>query len=288
MKRPIVALLTFHLLAGPAWSEDKEPREGGILGTGIVGTITELGSIYVNSQHIRFDPELTVRTAFGPRKAATLVPGETVVVHALEEPESWSAVEISLYHPLIGPISRSNGDLFVMGSRLDDTEAEIFANDGLEDGDWVSVSGLWKADGVLASRIEEISAQPRATLIGSYIAGGEGDFQIGGTTVNQLAIEHVQTGDVLTVQGRPNGDELDATNVKIGLFEQPMTHVIAEGFLSVPDSEGLYTVLGSGVVSFTPTPEQITGTEFGVFCNILEDASERYAMTVLDGTCRSE
>ena len=288
MKRPIFALITFFLLTGTAWSEDKEPREGGILGTGIVGTITELGSIYVNSQHIRFDPDLDVRTAFGPRKAATLVRGETVVVHAIEQQDAWLAVEISLYHPLIGPINRSNGDWFVMGSKLNDSEAEILSDDGLKDGDWVSVSGLWKSDGVFASRIEEIPAQPRATLIGSYIAGGEGAFQIGGTTVNQLSIEHVKTGDVLTVQGRPNGNALDATNVKIGLFEQPMAYVIAEGFLSVPDSEGLYTVLGSGVVSFTETPENITGTEFGLFCNIQEDTSGRYTMTVLDETCRNE
>lgn len=285
MKRILLSLLTFFLISGPVQSEDKKPREGGILGTGIVGTITQLGSIYVNEQHIRFDPDLRVKTAFGPRKAATLVPGETVVVRAIESSGAWLAEEITLYHPLIGPLRQENGAFFVMGTQVEAENAEILSNDGLQDGDWVSVSGLWRMNEVVASRIEEVSAKPRATLIGSYVENDDRSFLIGGTAVNQLTLEHVQTGDVLTVQGRPNGNSLDATNVKIGLFEKPVTHIIAQGFLSVPDRQGLYTVLGSGVVSFTDRPEQITGTEFGIFCNVKEDNSERYIMTKMNDVC---
>lgn len=287
MMRPLFALLLACACAYSAVAEEKkEPREGGILGTGIVGTITQLGSIYVNDQHIRFDKDLIARTAFGPRQAATLKPGETVIVHAVRDASDWRATDITLYHPLIGPVTRHDGELHVMGSRVEWAEAEMTTPDGIEDGDWVAVSGLWKGDAVVASLIEEVTARPRATIIGSYIPGNSDVFQIGGTSVNQISLEHVKTGDVLTVQGRPEAGALSATNVKIGLFETPVTHIIAQGYLSKPDSEGLYTVLGSGAVSFTDAPTMISGEEFGVFCNELQARGDLYTMTPLEaGTC---
>jgi hypothetical protein len=255
---------------GVAMAEDKEEREGGIVGTGIVGTNTELGSVYVNGQHVRFDENQVVASPLGNRPASSLVPGETVIVEAAREGDAWHASSIRAYLPIVGPISSvAPRHLEVMGALVEIPDDAIsissFAGTELAEGDWIAASGLWKGDTVTASRIERIVRLPLASVVGTYRSDGAAK-RVGPVRMRGADIQHARLLDVLTVQGTPTPDGLDVESVAIGLFTGPVGEVLFEGYLSQPDIEGAYTVQGSGLLAYVPSPTMTINPSRGLFC----------------------
>ena len=134
-----------------AISETEEDREGGIIGTGIVGEITALGSIYVNDQHIEIDAQMPVVGAVPDARAGDLQPGETVAVIATPEGEDWRARHIRQILPLVGPVAEvGDGALTVMGVYV----AHETLTAPPQPGDWAAISGQWRMDGLYASKIQ--------------------------------------------------------------------------------------------------------------------------------------
>jgi len=255
---------------GPVAAQDKEEREGGIVGTGIVGTITELGSIYVNGQHIRFDESQIVISPLGDRPASSLVPGDTVVVEASREGGAWQASSIKAYLPIVGPVeSVGLQSLEVMGAQVEIPESAAsvadFVGGEVGVGDWIAVSGLWKGAAVAASRIEKITALRMASVVGTYRPDGA-ENRVGAVLIRGLDIRHARPLDVLTVQGRPTPAGLDAETVAIGLFAGPVGEVLVEGYLSRPNIQGAYTVQGSGLLAYVANPSMAIDSSRGLFC----------------------
>jgi len=200
-------------LFGTAAAQDKEEREGGIVGTGIVGTITELGSIYVNGQHIRFDQNLSVVSPLGERPASTLVAGDTIVAEAIRQGDGWNARSLRAYLPIVGPVTKIiESQIEILGALVEVPEsvssiAEL-AGIGINEGDWVAVSGLWRGDAVVASRIERIDPLPMASVVGTYRSDG-GEDRVGAVRMIGVDIQHARPLDVLTVQGAPPQNGID-------------------------------------------------------------------------------
>jgi Domain of unknown function (DUF5666) len=269
-----ISLVICLIVGSPGWAPagDKEEREGGIVGTGIVGTITELGSIYVNGQHIRFSEDLSVASPLGNRPASLLVPGETVIVEAARKGDAWYAGSIKAYLPIIGPVSFvAPRRLAVMGVLIDipddATSIADFVGAKVMEGDWIAVSGLWKEDDVAASRIEKITGLSMASVIGTYRSDGAGD-RVGAVRIRGVDVRHARPLDVLTVQGTPTPDGLNAETVAVGLFTGPVGEVLVEGYLSQPDIQGAYTVQGSGLLSYVANPTMTIDPGRGLFCGI--------------------
>jgi len=241
----MVALVPNSLLA----EGEKEEREGGIIGTGIVGTITELGSIIVNAQRVTFEADDMAVSALGDRPAADLRPGETVIVAAYPKGANWQAQTIEVFYPVIGPVDLTDGAISVMGTGIDVQNLDAASQrvlGSLRTGDWIAVNGLWKDARVQASTVSAISPT-KARISGSFMQVGASRFVIGETVVAGL-------------------DIIAAESVRIGLFSTPMRSILIEGYLSTPDSQGVYTVLGSGFVAFTDDPAMAMPSEVQVFC----------------------
>jgi hypothetical protein len=245
--------------------------EGGIIGTGIVGTITELGSIYVNGQHIKFTKTQNLTSPLGVRPAAELVPGETVIVEATANNGSWQAQKIRSYLPIIGPLHHvSLNRLSVMGTDIlvtKDTDCIGFNNiRKLKPNDWIAVSGLWQGNRIIATRIEKIQAQPFATVLGTYRLSEDNMAFIGGTAIQNFTPQHAKPGDVLTVQGTGTTEGIEARDATIGLFSGPVLDVIIEGYMSQPGAQGAYTIFGSGLVAYMGPVSMAIPVDRGVYC----------------------
>lgn len=246
----LAGLLTF---SGVRADGDTEPREGGLTGTGIAGTITELGSIVVNGQRIAFDDAMDVSSPLGQARATELQPGDAVAVAVEPAGQGWRALDIVQVFQIVGPVmSRSDTELTVMGTRV----TNLTHSGSLAIGDWVAVSGLWSADEIVATRVVQVTPQRTAHVQGSYSEPGEDDIlRIGGTVLQGLTLEHARSGDVIRATGRPDGLVLRVEDAYLGLFDRPVDIVLVEGYLSGVAPNGHYTVLGTGLTSFTSEPE---------------------------------
>ncbi len=245
-------------LTSAAWAEAEDTeREGGILGTGIVGTITALGSIYVNGQHILFDDGMAVEN---------LLPGHTVAVLAHLEGSEWRARDIRQILPLVGPAQVSpDGQLTIMGTRV--LTADGMASD-IATGDWVAISGLWQAGQVIATRVDRVSDPVNARIEGTvFDTQSDRPLRLGGTEITGLRPQHLQDGDVIRVTGKPAEDGLQVSQLETGVFASAPGMVLIEGYFSAPQPSGLYTVLGSNIVSYTDSPEMIDPLAKQLICS---------------------
>ncbi|MDE9451700.1 hypothetical protein J3R80_14595 [Aliiroseovarius sp. Z3] len=263
--RIVLSAVLSLVLAGSLLANDDGEREGGILGTGIVGTITELGSIYVNGQHIRVAPDSAVTDGVTVSAARQLLPGHTVAVVATPDGDGWQASYIRQITPLVGPIQRlSDTELSVMGTVVlaDRDMTAAYAT-----GDWIAVSGLWKGEQVVASRVEPASPNGPARIEGNVfdIAPGQ-PLTIGGTEITSLVPSHIQDGDVVRAVGAASESELRADRLETGVFAETQHVVFSEGYFSVPKPSGIYALLGSGIVSYTDNPEMIDPTAKQFVC----------------------
>ncbi|MEX3009739.1 DUF5666 domain-containing protein [Hoeflea sp. TYP-13] len=273
--RFLTCLMTLFVLATCALAAENKPqedREGGIVGTGIVGTITELGSIYVNGQHVIFPADMIVASPLGIKPAAALGVGETVVVEATFADGSWNADYISQYLPVIGPVSAAGADGFsVLGSEIlidSDTAFDGVADAAaLGQGDWVAINGLWRGNTVVASLVIKIDRQDEAVIVGSYRSDGtQGPAYVGGTQIIGMTPRHAQPDDVLTVRGVPAQNGIEALNVALGLFTRPVADILMEGYLSQPGPQGLYTIYGSGVIAYAGDEPMAVFSGRGLYC----------------------
>lgn len=267
LKRLILAAM-LALCPVLASAQDEEDREGGIIGTGIVGTITHLGSIYVNGQHITFAPDLAVEDALQPLRADQLVPGQVVSVLVRPETESWQAVQIRQILALTGPVHGVTENGFtVMGTEV------IHDGQPPVPGDQVAVSGLWQGDRVIASHIALLpDDHSTARITGTWLGG---DY-IGGTQITGIQPQHLSPGDTVTVSGRATAEGIHAERLEGGVFRNPVMIVQAEGYLSLPRPDGLYTLLGSGMVSYTDVPDMIDPMQHQVSCGTGDQLGTRF------------
>lgn len=262
----ILLMVGALLVTRPGSAQDHELREGGIIGTGIVGTVTELGSIWVNGQHVRFPDDLGVDEGMGLRLAGEIRPGHTVAVIATPEASDWRAQYIRQILPLVGPVSRiEGGELTILGTRI------IAPGNvrGVAPGDWLAVSGLWREGEVIASRLEKLSIPPgEASVTGTYLGrDSRGRALIGSVAIAGIVPQHLQPGDVVRATGRPGADgSLQTTRIEVGIFASPVALIQAEGYVSPPRPDGLYTVLGSGLISYTDHPDEMSTRARTILC----------------------
>ncbi len=242
----ISCMMTAIFTAAMAGPDDTE-REGGLTGTGIIGEITALGSIIVNGQRISLAPDLPVSSVVGPKRADTLVPGDVVAVAVRPGNEDWTAETITEIHPLVGPVSAlGEGQFSVLGVNI------LWPGAAPSIGQWVAVSGFWARQDVIATRVQLIAPRSTVSIQGSYHLSSEGIVpSVGALALSIDPLQHAREGDVIRVTGTLNGTQIEVTDVYLGLFDRPVSLILAEGYLTDIAPSGHYAVAGTGLSAYT-------------------------------------
>ncbi|MCV6597585.1 MAG: hypothetical protein OIF40_10950 [Mangrovicoccus sp.] len=234
-------ILVLALLA-VMWPVSAREKEGGIIGTGVLGQITRLGSIYVNGLHIRFAPGMDL---VGIDSTDALSPGMTVAASVRATDTGWQATALRRLPVLSGPVT---GPAEVMGVPV--TGAALVA---LPRGGHVRVDGFWSENGVEATHVEPVE-RGDALVTGPYL----GDGMVGNLRFTGITPQHLDRGDIIQLTGRYADGALAAVTLDHGVFAGPRPDlVLAEGYLSAPDARGQYRLIGANLVAYTDQPGMV-------------------------------
>ncbi|MEM9602762.1 MAG: DUF5666 domain-containing protein [Pseudomonadota bacterium] len=156
--------------------------EDGIGGTGIVGTVTDFGSIWLSDVRVEFDETTTIEANGQTRPADALEIGQVVAVLSDKLDARYRARRIAIVYEVIGAIAtvdRSANRLTVLNQSITlGNAARVIRGDAavsfadLTPGERVRVSGLRRADGsIVASLIESTPPSPTVQLVGTLRDG---------------------------------------------------------------------------------------------------------------------
>jgi len=228
----------------------------GIGGTGIIGTITGFGSIFVNGYEVEYQADLPISL-----KGQTVTPdalrvGQVVAIEATGEGERLTARNISVRHEVAGPIEwvdRDAGRAGVLGQTVEipnevivDDASRTISIDDLKVGDRIDVSGLRRGDGVIAaSRVDKVRQDSPALIRGTVSAVDDKGFVVNGvrveSPVNARAFK-VAVNQPVEVIGVPVSGRLGARkihSVSARPFGGRIKRLSVEGYARQPRGAGL-------------------------------------------------
>jgi hypothetical protein len=241
-----------------AGEKDAAVRSGdGIGGTGIVGIVTGFGSICVNGLEVEYD-DSTVIDANGAAASSTdLAVGQLVVVEAAGRGDRLRAERIAVRDAVVGPafeIDAARGELVVLGQTVrvgpdaamgDRPHQQPLALGDIAIGDFLAVSGLRQADGVVvATRVDRVASSERVSVSGPLLPLEGGGFGVGELRItNEAAIDANLADRSALVVGRfdANAGILEATRIEPSVrWEKPPAHVAIEGLVQGDSSKGRF------------------------------------------------
>lgn len=215
-----------------------DPFEGGIGGTGIVGTVGLGDRLSVNGLPVSFDRGARVTDAFGPLPRSALVPGTPVTVLGRHGRDGVRARTVRVDRPLIGPLIETRRGLSINGIPIR-MEADGVVAAAL--GEQAVVAGLWTPTGVVATRIDRAPGRPD-TVSGTVDVARDGGLSIGGLPISADASNSVSQGDYIVATGRIGGAGLIADTIRSGRFAATarLDALSVEGYLErTADAPGL-------------------------------------------------
>lgn len=232
----------------------------GIGGTGIIGTVTDFGSIWIHHAHVHWD-DTTVITQNGQLATENdFKLGHVVAVLSEETRNGYRANSIEIVMEVVGPISNidATGQIITVLEQQIELDAETIVSlengeqsslSQLQPGHFVQISGLRKANNhIAASRIDVIAPVNTVEIIGKLDSNN-----ILGQTVDLGETLHYDSDDQrLLVKG-----QLDEKGVLIvdDISKDAILHVIEhatdlmmEGFLFDHSFDGDIVVGGIDLV----------------------------------------
>lgn len=258
-RRSLIASLGAGLIGTavfPAWGETaKPPAEGGLGGTGIVGTLMGFGSLLVNGLRVETDAATTYSSTLGAFDPATLAVGQSLTIEAAGDGSTMIAKRVHVTYPVVGraEVLAGEGRLRVAGI---DVVAEPDGMTAVRPGERVLVSGVWRDDVVVAGRID-----PAPDVSVSAIAGavrrdrGTGLLALGGRPlILGPGIAEPEDGSFVTVRGRALADRFVVDELVPGRFTGaagPLVRLSVDGYLEPIARPPRYEIAGFGH-SFDP------------------------------------
>jgi hypothetical protein len=251
-RRRLIGLASSTLLAGcaaPALvtrDTERDPFEGGIGGTGIVGVLTELGSLKVNGLQVETTGRTRIVTPLGPVSESALAPGMALTIMADKTPRTLVARHVGLDFPLVGRLERRGTALAVNGVPL---RVEPGAVRRAGPGARVAVSGLWEAGAVVASRIDPAPFS-EDVIAGPVTRGGASGLAVGGTPVRlSSGAAFPPSGAYATAIGRHGADGFVAERLALGRFDagaRGLRQLAVEGYLERVRAAPGFRIAGLG------------------------------------------
>ncbi|MEM8880409.1 MAG: hypothetical protein AAGC82_07400 [Pseudomonadota bacterium] len=228
---------------------DRRRPEGGIGGTGIVGTLTDFGSIVVNGLRIETDAPGIVTDAYGAFDVADLSLGHSLTIEAAANDAGLlSAARIHVTQPVVGRVGyvAPDGRSGLVGGTNVVLEAGAIGT--LEPGQQVAVSGLWRGRTVIAARIDLADGKADA-LAGAVETTTATEAIIAGRRVALGRLARPVIGTFATVIGRQNGPLLEAASLSSGRFfgaAGALSSLSVEGYLQARSGAPFFEVSGLG------------------------------------------
>ncbi|HBG97176.1 MAG: hypothetical protein JKP98_13510 [Rhodobacteraceae bacterium] len=239
------------LSAGPIGADTQPRPEGGIGGTGIVGILTDFGSIVLNGMRVETPSGLRPTNAFGQVTLNSLGIGQSLTVEARAINGRLMARRIHIAHPVIGPVHDIDGNRARVAGVPVVLEPGVVG--GWEPGMVAAISGVWRGQTVVASRI----ARARTSLVviaGEVVARTRQTIVIGGRTIDTGRFMAPYPGRFVTVIGEDRGPDIRARELTVGRFTGAagrLRRLSVDGFLEPQAEAPFYAVSGLGH-SFAP------------------------------------
>ncbi|MEM1382443.1 MAG: DUF5666 domain-containing protein [Pseudomonadota bacterium] len=254
-RRGVIAGLGAGLVTGCTTLEQvadgpKPPAEGGIGGTGIIGTLTDFGSLMVNGLRVVTNGATEVTDTFGQIGIDAVRIGQSLTIEAEQLGGSLLARRVHVAHPVLGTVTviAPDGALSVDGVTV---VREADARGTAEVGMRVAVSGLWRGQQVVASRIDPVDAAKPSVLAGTV----ERDGMFASPTIGGVPLEPAAglllpgTGKFGTLRGRFADGRLLVEHVVPERFEGaagPLIDLSVEGYLDEVAAAPGYRIAGLG------------------------------------------
>lgn len=217
--------------AGPrvAARSEYDPLEGGIGGTGIVGILSDFGSLLVAGLKVETRGRTRVASPLGSLSLGDLAIGQSLTIEAEARQGGIFATRVTTAPQLIGHVDRArHGGAFSVNG------VDVMAEAGLvgiakrpERGARVEIHGAWRGARVSASRIAPVSDGP------DLVSGTVGSSRIGSVRVQGGTLP--EKGSFATAVGRFAGGGLRADDLLEGRFTGGLDQLAVEGFLE-PDA----------------------------------------------------
>ncbi|MEW7984623.1 MAG: DUF5666 domain-containing protein [Candidatus Thiodiazotropha endolucinida] len=214
----------------------------GIGGTGIIGTITDFGSIWINNLHIYYDENVRIAVNGRPTKSDIFRLGQVVAVMSDPVNDGYRARHIDVVLEAVGPVSDidlENNRIRVLNQSVEIRNDTIVAAPSgvavnlqdLSPEMLVEVSGLRRQDGtIVASRVDLVESINKVQLVGKLSQGS-----LSGQPVRiGVEMDFDSEADRLLVTGHLRDGVLIADRISrdaiLGVVEQA-TDLLLEGFL---------------------------------------------------------
>ncbi|MEM8793176.1 MAG: DUF5666 domain-containing protein [Pseudomonadota bacterium] len=231
-----------------AEGEKPEPR-GGLGGTGIVGTLTDFGSLLVNGLRIETAADLAVTSALGRLAVSQLALGHNLTIEAETADGVLIARRVHLAHPVIGGVEKLSADGQSARVAGVNVVAEAGAIGRLQPGMRVAVSGTWRGDTVIASRIDPVASGRQDIIAGEIRGDDSAGLSIGGLTLELNGAPAPLIGGFATVRGQMVEGRFIVENVLEGRFTGaagPLEALSVEGYLEPTARAPFFAVSGLG------------------------------------------
>jgi hypothetical protein len=248
--------------------KEKRPRDRGIGGTGVIGTIRQFGSIIVNDLRIAYPHDVAVVIDGIPKPATAMRIGHVVEVVAQGPENDLSTGRIVITSEVIGPVETVSPTMItVLGQSI--LADGVLPETVLRPGDMIAVSGLRRLDGtIVASRIERRRGS-HMQVAGRLKLGPDGALRLGRLVVD--GARHSLVGQRVLVTGTLAAGvfKVTGTRAALTLLRDPsLHHVSMEAYGKRLGSEVMF---GSGL-QLAGTSMQIDipeGREVRMFAEIL-------------------
>lgn len=238
------------LLPGRVLGQSAEtPVEGGIGGTGIVGLLTEFGSLIVSGNYVRTDDQTRFSDGFGPLGESDLRLGDSLTIEAAGPASDLVARRVHVTHPLVGVLQAVSGG--GRKARVNGVNVRLQKPSGLRPGQRVIVPGLWQGQTVVADALRSAPAGP--DLVSGDVARTSefNVMRVGGTKVRGRGVGSLTPGSFATILGQfdqASGVML-ASGVISGRFfgaAGPLKRLSVEGYLEPVRTAPGYRIAGLG------------------------------------------
>jgi hypothetical protein len=223
-----------------AWPIFAEEKEGGIIGTGVIGQITALDQFEVSGMQFDFASDIELK---GLSRLEDLRMGMTLALSTGRDGSSWHIKTLQHMPLLSGPIT-APGE--VMGVPIAGT---------LPASGTVQVDGFWSENGIDASRIVEV-AQDYAQITGVY----DGLGLVGQVPVKGAVLSDFSAGRTLTVSGQfENGRIAVDTAVEGPFMGASPDLVLLEGYFQPMTASNSLSLQGVAIAS--AASERVVGLD---------------------------
>ncbi|MFQ6551804.1 DUF5666 domain-containing protein [Aestuariibius insulae] len=243
-RRHFLAATAGTCLSAPwlAAQDSTPPSEGGIGGTGIVGILTDLGSLIVAGRRVETTNRTRFVNAFGAARESDIGIGTALTVEAVAQGGALVAQRVLVSYPLIGTLMQDGS---VNGIRV---IAEPGAVGRPAPGTVVAVSGVWRDGAVVASRFDRITGAPYSVIAGDILRDADGSWRIGTARLTLPFGARPTAGTYVTALGSPETDGFTVRRQSAGRFGRRavLGALAVEGYLRPAPAAPGYRLAGLG------------------------------------------